>query len=221
MSLEGWWMVHTTDRPVLASAPSVDTREKAMLVSSPDVGSSRYSSRGSAISSSATLVRLRSPPEMPLEPMAGLPTTVPLHLCSRRRDSASSTLASFSARPRARGRDSTAAVVMISCTVRVSSRQSSCCTKEDTCRRAEGEAGAPLTYTAPAVGATRPLRRLMRLVLPLPEGPMQATRRPFSATPSMPLRMTRRSCCREHGPVRRMTATSNPMPCHATFTSSS
>ena len=56
-------MVQIIVRPVLASCSIIRTTENAVVLSSPEVGSSRNSRGGSFSSSRATASRFRCPPE--------------------------------------------------------------------------------------------------------------------------------------------------------------
>jgi hypothetical protein len=74
-----WWMVAMTVLPAAASVLKVSQTLYAVYVSSPEVGSSRNNIDGSVISSIATAVRLRSPPDIPPFSPA-IPTIVSAHL---------------------------------------------------------------------------------------------------------------------------------------------
>mmetsp|Transcript_7179 Transcript_7179/g.11915 ORF Transcript_7179/g.11915 Transcript_7179/m.11915 type:complete len:301 (+) Transcript_7179:857-1759(+) len=66
ISEEGWWMVNRTLAPALATFFRTLQSCKAENESRPEVGSSRNTMLGFVTNSTPTLVRLRSPPEMPL-----------------------------------------------------------------------------------------------------------------------------------------------------------
>mmetsp|Transcript_2718 Transcript_2718/g.8935 ORF Transcript_2718/g.8935 Transcript_2718/m.8935 type:complete len:106 (+) Transcript_2718:166-483(+) len=66
ISLEGWWIVHTTTLPSRAIPLSWSTSSAAEKESRPDVGSSRKQTSGPVTSSTPMAVRFFSPPERPL-----------------------------------------------------------------------------------------------------------------------------------------------------------
>jgi hypothetical protein len=85
---DGWWIDVTTVLPESARVRSTFIRATAEVESSPEVGSSSRSTRGSVSSSVPMLVRFFSPPEMS---MMG----VFAHFCSRSWLMVSSTRATF------------------------------------------------------------------------------------------------------------------------------
>jgi len=58
---DGWWMVHTTVRPVIATRRRARHTIAADRLSRPDVGSSQKTTDGLDASSTATVSRFRSP----------------------------------------------------------------------------------------------------------------------------------------------------------------
>ena len=82
---DGWWMVHSTPWPSLASSFMHFITSSAVKLSSPVVGSSMAMSGGDVTSSMPTLTRFFSPPLMPRT--RGPPITVSAHfsICDRGR----------------------------------------------------------------------------------------------------------------------------------------
>ena len=123
----GWWMVHTA-----VHSPTVDRffkalhTAKAVVLSRPEVGSSRKMSLGRLRSSMATHRRLRSPPEMPLRRV--LPTMVLAQCPMPMRSVTCWTRRSRSASVVARGMRSWAAQLRVSSTVSSACSRSSCMT---------------------------------------------------------------------------------------------
>lgn len=72
ISIFGWWMVHTTVRPVSTIFLTALITIAAALASKPEVGSSMNMIEGLATSSTAIVSRLRCSVDKPLTP--GIPT---------------------------------------------------------------------------------------------------------------------------------------------------
>mmetsp|Transcript_20596 Transcript_20596/g.70027 ORF Transcript_20596/g.70027 Transcript_20596/m.70027 type:complete len:200 (-) Transcript_20596:84-683(-) len=188
----GWWIEQTTVCPVRQRSRSVPTRERAVDESSPDVGSSRKRRAGAFTSSTAMAVRFLSPPETPrfiMSPILALETRSrprsSMRRSTRSRRSASGVLC---------GRRSLALKRIVSRTVSALRRRSSWNTKPSLRLKALSM-GLPSTRICPLtrLGSVRWASTLMRLVLPLPLGPMSASISPPERAPVTDERMARGS----------------------------
>mmetsp|Transcript_1979 Transcript_1979/g.4533 ORF Transcript_1979/g.4533 Transcript_1979/m.4533 type:complete len:201 (+) Transcript_1979:1428-2030(+) len=168
-------MLRTTIRPCRARLARVSTTLRAMLLSKPEVGSSKRITEGAVSSSIAIDSRLRSPPESPR--FSESPTRVfrtserprSSSTCETRDRSSVSDIASDNRRR--------AAISSVSHTVRVATKQSSWRTYPICFCRQESLVAVPLIVTVPVTLPVdfRPARMSTRDVLPLPVGPMTAT----------------------------------------------
>mmetsp|Transcript_27658 Transcript_27658/g.84846 ORF Transcript_27658/g.84846 Transcript_27658/m.84846 type:complete len:215 (-) Transcript_27658:112-756(-) len=185
---EGWWIVHSTVlRCSLARPARIEHTSSAIFESKPDVGSSHRMTSGFDNSSSATLTRLRWPPERPRLPV-GEPTRVSAQ------DARPSCFRTASTR--SSGTPRTAALYRrVSRGVSPAIKTSSCGIRHAISAKASGGATEP-PRSAPTLPETAPRFQLKppisssRLVFPLPDGPMIDVAEPAGNAVVMSSRMT-------------------------------
>mmetsp|Transcript_72457 Transcript_72457/g.223917 ORF Transcript_72457/g.223917 Transcript_72457/m.223917 type:complete len:310 (-) Transcript_72457:953-1882(-) len=188
VSKRGWWMTLMTVVPWFSAALLRQPMTScAVVLSRPLVGSSAKSSRGRVTNSMAMETRFRWPPDIPR--CSGVPTRA-LTMADRLRSFATCctdcrrSLAEVPA-----GSRKLAWKRMLSSTVNSPWRMSSCGTNPVTClRKPKSCACSPPTNNRPVTRPYEawPLSTAKRVDLPLPEGPMTATRLPAMMLRSMP-----------------------------------
>lgn len=180
ISDDGWWMVLTTFTPRSASCLRFSITCSAVEESNPVVGSSKNSKLGFESSSTPIEVRFLSPPEIPFIKL--FPIMVSAHLSKPNSAINSWTLWFFSSVLKSYNLR-LAAKVNAYLGVKVGSKISSCITyaiwfaygwRSFTC--------CPFKYNSPYIyrlsEASRPLKKLSRVVFPEPEGPIIAVNVP-------------------------------------------
>mmetsp|Transcript_19708 Transcript_19708/g.49409 ORF Transcript_19708/g.49409 Transcript_19708/m.49409 type:complete len:311 (+) Transcript_19708:1321-2253(+) len=186
---EGWWMVHTM---AMLAATASSLRKRMMLAaaaaSSPDVGSSRKSTRGLESSAMARLRRRFWPPDNPAK--KGLPTLVLAQPIRPMVCSTASTRSAFSAAGRLRYKS--AANATVSRHVRNAQCLSCCGTVAQYLVKISCVMSSPFKRTSPTESPflLSSVRRSMRHVLPAPDGPIIASTSPELTEPLMPLRIS-------------------------------
>ena len=182
-------MLSTTATPLSASAARMPTTLAALELSSPEVGSSRYSTAGCVSSSAAMLSRRFSPPDSPRWNWS--PTRLPASCAIPSAARMLATRTCPSSRATLRGSRRAAWNAMYSITVEVPGNTSSCGTYPDSERSSRGSAARPFTSTTPRTSHCepgRPAKMSSSVVLPAPEGPRMAAIPLPVESPSEPAR---------------------------------
>mmetsp|Transcript_27105 Transcript_27105/g.54546 ORF Transcript_27105/g.54546 Transcript_27105/m.54546 type:complete len:213 (-) Transcript_27105:175-813(-) len=189
ISNDGWWMVHSTVRPLLAMRFTARITTRADRESSPDVGSSRNSTLGLAAISTPMVTRLRCSTDRPVPdpPAPGRPMILLRIGRSSTRSMTALTISSLSASVLSRGRRCHAENRSASSTVCVGTWMSVCSTYPLTCENGPSSCGCPLSRIDPEISppVLRPATTSMSVDLPAPEEPMRAVMVPGLNTASM------------------------------------